>query len=219
MAINTKNSRASQEFVPVKEIKDDVVVLDNGSLRAVLMASSINFALKSAEEQQAVLMQFQNFLNSLDFSVQFHIESRNLDIKPYLEDLKAQYDKQENDLLKTQISEYMEFIKTFTEDTNVMQKTFFIIVPYNRATVDTSGGIMGTIQGIFGKSGKTKEEKADESFKQARNQLEQRIQIVRQGLIRTGVRITQLGTEENIELFYRLFNPGNLEQEISSDNL
>lgn len=219
MAINAKNSRASQEFVPVKEIKDDVVVLDDGSLRAVLMASSINFALKSSEEQQAVLMQFQSFLNTIDFSVQFHIESRNLDIKPYIKDLKVQYDKQENDLLKTQISEYIEFVRTFTEDTNVMQKTFFIVVPYNRAVVNTSGGIMETIRSTFGQSGKTKEEKAEESFQQARNQLEQRIQIVRQGLIRTGVRITQLGTEENIELFYRLFNPGNLEQEISNDNL
>lgn len=219
MAINAKNSRASQEFVPVKEVRDDVIVLDDGSLRAVLIASSINFALKSGEEQQAVLMQFQSFLNSLDFSVQFHIESRNLDIKPYIEDLKVQYDKQENDLLKTQISEYIEFVRTFTEDTNVMQKTFFIVIPYNRAVVNTSGGVLESIQGIFGQSGKTKEEKANESFQQARNQLEQRIQIVRQGLVRTGVRVTQLGSEENIELFYRLFNPGNLEQEISSDNL
>jgi len=197
-----------------------VAILDNGSLRSILMASSINFALKSSEEQRAVLMQFQSFLNSLDFSVQFHIESRNLNIKPYLESLKKEYGKQENELMKTQISEYMEFIRTFTEDTNVMQKTFFVVVPYNKSIISSSGGIMDSIQGIFGKgSGKSSEEAKEESFQEAHNQLRQRVQIVRQGLIRTGVRVTQLGTEENIELFYRLFNPGNLEQDITGDNL
>jgi hypothetical protein len=218
MSANRKNSRASQEFVPINEIRDGVVVLDNGSLRSVLMASSINFALKSQQEQRAVLMQFQNFLNSLDFSVQFHIESRNLNIKPYIESLKEEYQKQDNDLMKTQISEYMEFIRTFTEDTNVMQKTFFVGVPYNRSIISNSGGILNTIQGFFGQ-GEKSEAASEESFQEAYNQLTQRIQIVRQGLIRTGVRVTQLSSEENIELFYRLFNPGNLEQEILNDNI
>ena len=216
MANIRNNSRASQEFVPIKEIRDGVVVLDDGSLRAVMLASSINFALKSADEQRSVLLQFQNFLNSLDFSVQFHIESRNLDIKPYLNDLKEQYQKKENDLMKTQISEYMEFIRTFTDDSNVMQKTFFIVVPYNKAVINQSGGIMDTIKGLFG--GNSSQEAQDESFRQARNQLDQRVQLVEQGLVRTGVRVTQLGTEENIELFYRLFNPGNLKQEIPESN-
>lgn len=184
------------------------------------MASSINFALKSSEEQRAVLMQFQNFLNSLDFSVQFHVESRNLNIKPYIEDLKVQYQKTENELMKTQISEYMEFVRTFTQDTNIMQKTFFVVIPYNRSVINQSDGILGKVTGLFnGASKKEKQEADDESFNEARNQLEQRVQVVQQGLVRTGVRVTQLGTEENIELFYRLFNPGNLEQDIASDNI
>lgn len=216
MATNQKNSRASQKFVPIDEIRDGLVILDDGSLRAVLMASSINFALKSSEEQQSVLMQFQNFLNSLDFTVQFHIESRNLDIKPYLQDLKQQYEAKDNELLKTQISEYIEFVRTFTEDANVMQKTFFIIVPYNRSVLNRSGGVINSIQELFGQDN---EQANEESFQEARNQLNQRIQVVQQGLIRTGVRITQLGTEENIELFYRLFNPGNLQQEISDGSM
>ncbi|MEX2514563.1 MAG: hypothetical protein WD335_00310 [Candidatus Paceibacterota bacterium] len=220
MATGKKNSQASQKFVPINEIRDGVAILDDGSLRAILMASSINFALKSQEEQQAVLMQFQNFLNSLDFSVQFHIESRNLNIKPYLESLKKEYQKQDNELMKTQISEYIEFVRTFTENTNVMQKTFFVVIPYNRSVISSSGGIMESIQGMLG--GRSKEDKAtakEESFQEAHNQLRQRIQIVRQGLVRTGVRVTQLGTEENIELFYRLFNPGNLEQKITDSNI
>lgn len=216
MANKQQSSRASQNFVPIEEVRDGVVVLDDGSLRIVLMASSINFALKSEDEQRSVLMQFQNFLNSLDFSVQFSVQSRNLDIRPYLEDLKRQYEKKENDLLKTQISQYTEFIRTFTEDTNIMQKTFFVVVPYNRAAIENEGGVIGSIRSLLGKNSQAANE---ESFQEARNQLEQRVQLVRQGLIRTGVRVTQLGTEENIELFYRLFNPGNLKQEMTNNDL
>lgn len=217
MAFDIQNSRASQEFVPVKEVRDGVVVLDDGSLRAILMASSINLALKSADEQRSVLTQFKNFLNSLDFSVQLHVESRDLDIKPYLADLREQYEKQENELMQTQTKEYIEFIKTFTRDADIMQKSFFVVVPYTRPIVSSSGGIMDKIRSIIGKETTKKQE--EKSFNEARTQLDQRVQLVEQGLVRTGVRVTQLDTEENIELFYRLLNPGNLTQEIRGDNL
>jgi hypothetical protein len=214
MATQRQNSRASQDFVPIDEVRDGILVLDDGSLRAVLLASTINFALKSEDEQRSVLLQFQNFLNSLDFSVQFSVQSRNLDIGPYLADLQDQYEKKENVLLKTQIIQYTEFIRIFTEDTNVMQKTFFVVVPYNRAVIDMTDGFINKVRSLVGGSN---QKTSDESFQEARNQLEQRIQLVRQGLIRTGVRLTQLGTEESIELFYHLFNPGNLKQEITND--
>jgi hypothetical protein len=107
-------------------------------------------------------------------------------------------------------------VRTFTEDSNVMQKTFVIVVPYNRAVINSTGGIMESVTSMFKK---TSQAEKDESFKEARNQLDQRVQVVEQGLVRTGVRVTQLGTEENIELFYRLFNPGNLTQEITSEQI
>lgn len=128
MAVKNK-SKPTQDFVPIKEIRDGIIVLKNKSLRAVLMASSLNFALKSEAEQIGTLLQFQNFLNSLDFSVQFVIQSRNLDIRPYLSTLGEQYKNQTNDLMKIQIREYIEFIKTFTENTNIMTKTFFCCRP------------------------------------------------------------------------------------------
>lgn len=215
---NAQNARASQQFVPIREIRDGVVILNDGSLRTILMASSINFALKSQEEQRAIIAQFQNFLNSLDFFIQFHIESRNLDVHPYIQQLQTQLKKEENGLLKTQISEYIDFIKTFTEDSNIMQKTFFVVVPYNRSIVDKSGGIMGSVRNLLGQSGGSADNLDDESFQEARSQLQQRRNVVEQGLVRTGVRVTQLGTEESIELFYRLLNPGNLSQEISGGN-
>jgi len=202
-----QNSPASQEFVPIKEVKDGIAVLNDGSLRAIMLASSINFALKSQEEQRAVITQFQNFINSLDFSVQMSVQSRNLDIEPYLDKLQKQYKTEDNQLLQTQIQEYIEFIRTFTDDADIMRKAFFMVVPYNRAVINQDGGIMDTLGGLFGGN---ENQTKDEAFEEARSQLDQRIGIIEQGLVRTGVRVTQLETEETIELFYQLLNPGDL---------
>src|SRR5574343_863104 len=122
------NARASQEFVPITDVKDGIVTLKDGSLRAALMASSLNFSLKSDDERAAILYQFQDFLNSLDFSVQIFIQSRRLDIRPYLALLEQQRKKQTNDLMKIQVEEYIGFVKNLTETTNIMTKSFFIVV-------------------------------------------------------------------------------------------
>lgn len=199
------SSRSTQDFVPVSEVRDGVVVLKDGGLRAVLLASSINFALKSEDEQTAFIVQFQNFLNSLDFSVQIFVQSRMLDIRPYVATLEVQYKQQLDDLMRIQIREYIEFIKSFTEAANIMTKNFFIVVPYSPAIVQKKNGPAGLLP--FGK-GKANTEEQNRSFEEQVSQLEQRIAIVQQGLVRTGVRTVQLGTEEAIELFYKMFNPG-----------
>src|SRR3990167_6898358 len=124
------SARSTQEFLPVSEVRDGVIVLKDGGLRALLLASSINFALKSEDEQTAFIVQFQNFLNSLDFSVQIFIQSRMLDIRPYIATLEAQFKEQLDDLMRIQIREYIEFIKSFTEAANIMTKNFFVVVPY-----------------------------------------------------------------------------------------
>jgi hypothetical protein len=214
--VDMQNAPAAQKFVPIKEVRDGVAVLNDGSLRMILLASSINFALKSADERRAVITQFQNFLNTVDFSVQFSVQSRNLDIDPYIEQLEEQYQKEDNTMLQTQIQEYVEFIKTFTDDSDVMRKAFFVVVPYNRAVINQDGGIMNTLRGFFGSNNRQSEES---SFEEARSQLEQRVGIVEQGLVRTGVRITQLETEEAIELFYKLLNPGNLKANVDESSV
>ncbi len=214
-------SQASQEFVPIKEIRDGVVILKDGTMRMVLMASSVNLALKSGDEQMGVLMQFQSFLNSLEFSTQIFIQSRRLDIRPYLARLDARLVQEMNDLLKVQIREYINFIKTVTESTNIMNKLFLVVIPYAppksiTATEGSGGGMFGN---LFGKKTETKSaltKSAVEAFEEARSQLEQRVGIVSQGLSRTGVRIAPLGTEELTELYYHLFNPGEDEKKISS---
>src|SRR5437764_11887424 len=113
-------SRSTQEFVPISEVRDGTVALKDGSLRAILLASSINFALKSEDEQTAFILQFQNFLNSLDFSVQIFVQSRMLDIRPYVASLEVAYKAQLDDLMRIQIREYIQFIKSFTEAANIM---------------------------------------------------------------------------------------------------
>ncbi len=210
---------ATQEFVPIKEVRDGIVILKDGSLRALLMASSINLALKSQDEQQAIIGQFQNFLNSLEFSVQFFIESRDLDIRPYIALLEERLAVELDDLMKIQIREYIVFIKDFTERANIMAKNFFIVVPYDPALITRGGGALGTIGSFLPSGGNAATALTDQQFEEYRTQLEQRISVVEQGLVRTGVRIIPLGTEEVIELFYKLFNPGELEKPLQLQTL
>ena len=199
------SSKSTQEFLPISEVRDGVVVLKDNSLRAILLASSINFALKSEDEQTAFIVQFQNFLNSLDFSVQIFVQSRMLDIRPYVATLEAQYKNQLDDLMRIQIREYIEFVKSFTEAANIMTKNFFVVVPYSPALDVTKKGPLSMLP--FGKK-KANAEEDNRTFEEQVTQLEQRIAIVQQGLVRTGVRTVQLGTEEAIELLYKMFNPG-----------
>jgi len=187
--------------------------LKDGSLRALIMASSINLALKSSDEQQAIIGQFQNFLNSLEFSVQFYIESRELDIRPYIALLEGRYAQELDDLMKIQIREYIAFIKDFTQRANIMSKNFFVVVPYDPALITRSGGVAGALGNLLpSNKGASSTALGDEQFEQYRTQLEQRMAVIEQGLVRTGVRSVKLGTEEVIELFYKLFNPGELEK-------
>lgn len=213
MPTNTKvKAQATQEFVPIKEVRDGIVILKDGSLRALLMASSINLALKSQDEQQAIIGQFQNFLNSLEFTVQFFIQSRDLDIRPYIALLEDRFALELDDLMKIQIREYIAFIKDFTERANIMSKNFFIVVPYDPALVARGAGFGDTLSAVLPRGASATASLTDEQFEQYRTQLEQRVSVVEQGLVRTSVRVVKLGTEEVIELFYKLFNPGELEK-------
>src|SRR3990167_1134292 len=124
-------AQSAQEFLPIEEIRDGIVLLKDGTMKIVLMASSLNFALKSAEEQEAIVFQYQNFLNSLDFSVQFVIHSRRLNIAPYLESMRGQSREETNELLKIQIDEYIEFVKSFVDLSNIVSKTFYVTIPYD----------------------------------------------------------------------------------------
>jgi len=206
-------SSATQEFVPIQEVRDGIAILKDQSLRGFLLASSLNFSLKSDDERNAIILQFQDFLNSLDFSIEIVIQSRRLDIRPYIALLEEQDKKQMNPLLKIQTREYIEFIKNFTDQTNIMTKSFIIVVPYATAIVGT--GTTSSITSAIGLGPKHADASLpDTAFEEARSQLEERLGIVEQGLVRTGIRVAPLGTEEVIELFYKAFNPGETEKPV-----
>lgn len=198
--------RSSQKFIPIQDIHDGVVILKDGSMRMVLMTSSINFALKSEEEQMGIIIQFQNFLNSLEFSTQIYIQSRRLDIKPYLALLQARLSADVTDLMRIQIEEYIEFVRNFTDNANIMAKSFFIVVPYHPKVA-----VSFSKKGVGGE----KDQGMLERFEEGKTQLEQRAHIVRQGLVRCGVRVVPLGTEEVVELFYKIFNPSDLGRNVN----
>lgn len=208
-------SKPAQDFIPFREIRDGIVVMHDNSLRAVLMASSLNISLKSQDEQEAILSQFQNFLNSLEFSLQFYVQSRRLDIRPYLALLEEKEREQVNELMKIQTREYIEFIKNFTETTNIMSKSFFIVVPYSSNAIADMEKKKFAIP-FFGSSGSREEDTREwlQNFEESKTQMEQRIAVVESGLSRIGVRVAQLGTEEIIELFYKIFNPGELDKPV-----
>lgn len=215
----TASARATQEYVPIKEVRDGIIVLKDGSLRALVLTSSINFSLKSSDEREAILYQFQNFLNSLDFSIQIFIQSRKLDIRPYIALMEQREKKQSNELMKIQTREYIGFIKDFTMRTNIMAKHFIIVIPYSPAPLQgKSGNRFGAISGFLQKKGKGGGAATnEETFEEYRAQLEQRISVVEQGLVQCGVRVVELGTEEVVELFYKIFNPGDAEKPIHLD--
>jgi hypothetical protein len=204
----------SQKFVPIHEIRDGIVLLNSGEMRAVIMATPINLGLKSADEQEATLMQFQNFLNSLEFSVQLQASSRRLDIRPYLLSLEKRLDQIPEELLRIQTKEYIEFIRWFNESYNIMTKYFYVVVSFAGGGIDANaqGGILTGIGDLFGRKKENKKELSSEvqHFEESRSQLEQRIAVVSSGLTAMGIQSRQLETAELIELYQTTFNPGEL---------
>lgn len=207
------DAKSSQSFVPVKEVRNGIVVLKDGGYRGVLMCSSTNFALKSADEQRAIIGGFQNFLNTLDFSIEIVIHSRKMDIRPYLATLAEREAAQQTELMRVQVREYAQFVRNFIEGADIMSKLFYVIVPYEPISLPGGGAGLPFL-------GKKKEgnEGMTESFEQHRAQLAQRMSLVSAGLTGTGIRAVPLGTEEVIELLYRSFNVGDLETPIKLAN-
>lgn len=212
-SVKAKGAHSAQEFLVLDAIRDGVLILKGGrGFRAVLMVSSFNFALKSAEEQDAVIFQYENFLNSLDFSIQFAVQSRKLNILPYLEILKEREKDEANELLKIQIGEYMEFIRSFVELTNIVTKIFYVVIPFT-PTIAEKAGVTSFLSSFIGTKKGAGQLAGDEQFAEYKNQLLQRVDAVSTGLRRFGLRTALLNTEELIELFYGLYNPAEAERQ------
>jgi len=195
---------ATQQFLDVAEIKEDTIVLKNGTLRSVLLVSGINYDLKSTNEQEAIISQYQNFLNSLDFPIQILINSRKINMRTYIEFLEKREKEQSSELLRFQISEYKNFINQLISVSNIMEKQFYIIIPF--APIENKE--TGFFKNIFATFNPRKEimEKR-ENFETCKNQLLQRVDHIISGLSGIGLRIAPLKTQELIELIYESYNP------------
>jgi hypothetical protein len=199
----------TQQFVPIKEIRDGVVVLKSGELRSVVMCQAINLDLKSADEQTAILLQFQNFLNALEFSIEITASSRRLDIRPYIMLLEKKLESIEGDLLRIQTREYITFIQRFNETYDVMSKYFYIVIPYGIST--GMSGPSNPLSSLFGsKKANTPSLSDAQAFEEKRSQLEQRVSVVTGGLESMSIQCKTLDTPALIELYQKTFNPGEL---------
>lgn len=191
-------------YLPIAEIKDDLVILKDGTLRQVLLVSSLNFALKSEEEQQAIIQGYVQFLNSLDFPIQIVIRSRSLDISDYLERLKEQGKEQTNELLRIQIEEYRRYITELISMADIMDKKFYVIVPYSPFT-DKKKSFWTRAYEVLSPSSVVKLK--TERLAKYKEELARRVGQVQGGLSSLGLNMAVLDTRGLIELFYQVYNP------------
>lgn len=198
---------STKQLVQIADIQDNVVVLTNRSLRMILEVSSINFELRSEDEQTAIVGNFQNFLNSIDFPLQIVISSRKYDIAEYLKMVQGATASLTNELLKMQAEEYQKFIGELAELSNIMTKRFYIVVPFYAMDIGTSGGVLNRLKGMFSPSKKIVI--PAEQLETYKNQLLQRAELVFDGLVSLGVKARLLQGQELVNLFYSLYNPGS----------
>ncbi len=217
---NVSEAGSSQKFIEIKSVKNGTLILKGGALRQIIAVSGVNFDLKSEEEQGLIITGFQDFLNSLNFSLQIFIHSRKINIDRYLDNLTARLDQETNELLKTQIAEYREFVRAFVAQNAIMSKSYFVVVPFDPVKLPTGegggGGLTKKLLGFFNKSTVAKNSEKNEGDPELNLQIEQigqRTLNVMAGLTQIGLRAVQLNDEELIELFYNLYNPEAIEKE------
>ncbi|MDZ4216890.1 MAG: hypothetical protein U1C97_01060 [Candidatus Gracilibacteria bacterium] len=208
-----QKSAATQRFLPIAEIHDNTVVLKNGGIRAVLQTTSVNFNLKSEEEQNALIQGYQSFLNSLEFPVQIVVRSKKLDIDNYLEHLDEIKEQQENPLLKQQTAEYQEYVEKLVEYADIMEKKFYVVVPVDPPTGTKISFIDRFLGHIFPSDTIAKTRTRQKNFKDLRKKLTQRVNQVEQALVGLNIRTQELNTKELIELYYQSYNPITARQE------
>lgn len=207
---------STQDFLEMEDIKEGILVLKNKGLRGILMVSSLNFALKSDNEQSAIIYAFQTFLNTLDFSCQIIVQSRRINITPYLDQLQSLEEKQTIELLKEQTATYRAFIKELAQGESIMTKNFFVVIPYNLMEALGIKGISRSfgLEKLFGKKKEDKQSPktlTDEEFERCKTQLWQRMEFVAMGLRRCGLEAVPLTTPELIELFWSIHHPDQAE--------
>ena len=205
-----KPGPSTQRFLDIAEIRDDIVILRDGTARAVLLVSSINFALKSADEQEAIVQAYMTFLNSLEYPIQIVIQSRKMNIDPYLKRFSEQSRKTANDLLRTQIEDYRSFISELLELGQIMQKRFYVVVPYDPLS-DKQKKFFSRLTGVL--SPVSTARISQKQLQTRLDQLRRRCEIVSSMLSSMGLDVARLDTQSLIELYYNTYNPDQFDTE------
>ncbi|MDP2812082.1 MAG: TraC family protein [bacterium] len=195
---------STQKFLHIAEVKDDLVVLNDGTVRGVILVSSVNFDLKSEDEQKAIIGNYVNFLNSIDYPLQVVIQSRPLDIDDYIERLQKMEREQTNELLRMQTADYREFVKELLTLEKIMSKKFFVVVPYS-AINDKKRSFVSRFSAVF--SAAKVVSLSRKRFDEFSDQLDKRCNFIAAGLASLGLRSQRLSTQALIELYYNSYNP------------
>lgn len=206
----TKRVVSTQQYLDILEIRDDTVVLKDGTLRAVILVSSINFSLKSEEEQEAVIEAYTQFLNTIDFPLQIIIQSRRLDIEDYLETLKNIEKQQTNELLQVQIKDYRQFVGELVQIADIMTKRFYVVIPYS-PKIDRPGKFFSRVVDLFSPTSTI--HLRQKQFEQFRLELFKRVDNTMNALDSAGLKSVILDTQSLIELYYNSYNPETAAQQ------
>lgn len=204
------NIPPTQRFLNIMEVRDDTVILKDGTLRGVILVASINFSLKSEDEQNAVIAAYVAFLNALEFPLQILIQSRKLNIDDYLERLKAIEKEQVNDLLKMQTREYRQYISELVQLADIMSKKFYMVIPYAKVSIRSKSFISMIKESISPTSVINIKQK---KFEKYRVELTKRMEYIIDGLSSIGLKAVPLDTQSLIELFYNTYNPDTYDQQ------
>ena len=202
---------STQQLIEISEVRDDVLIMKNGSLRSVIEVSAINFELRSEEEQVAILQNFQRFLNSIDFPFQITIQSRQLKIDDYLTLIRSSSESLD-ELLKIQAEEYLRFVSELSTLANIMTKKFYIVIPFFVFENPAKTGILDCLKSAF-KSSSASTKLNEEQFEAYHEQMMHRVNLIVDGLIGLSLKPSILQRDQLMNLFYSLYNPGvNIEK-------
>lgn len=214
------NPNTTQNSLLISEIRDGMVIMNDGSFRAVVACKSINFDLMSSREREGVEFSYQNFLNALYFPIQILIRSQRVDIGPYLDRLLSIRRAQDNMLLNVLMDDYIGFIDALAQEANIMDKSFFVVIPYYPS--GDLGNLVEQSKGFFSRfmpstGGKTVTKIDQETYVKARDEIKNRVDSVLSGLYQIGVSCVQLSTKELGELYYNIYNPDTAVREPLGD--
>ncbi len=205
-----KITTSVQQYLDIAEIKDDVVVMRDGTIRAVLLVSSINFALKSEDEQNAIVSSYVGFLNNINFPVQIVIQSRKMKIENYVNQLKEKEKEQTNELLKMQTKEYIQYIQELVSLGDIMTKSFYVCIPYNPLS-DQHKNFWQSLTEAFKPTSLVKMK--GKKFERYKGEVERRVENITSALASASLNSVRLDTQGLIELYYSTYNPDTSQNE------